>query len=355
MCYKMKKRSHILIVAPTQGVYGGIEATVLAQGKAVKDTSHYSLRIIFKLVSGFKMQQELIDIFDENVLSFQVVNRLSFNLLYEIFAADVVHGHNASPDVVLFSKLLGKPLLLTIHNKLTPDFSMHYYLWKIVSGLSDFKTYNSSFVKKTWEIDECVYNSCIIPTVSNLPQKEYSVKNREGFLFISRWVKNKGIDELVQSFEKANINKIKWPLTMVGKGPEKERIEKYIKNGVENRIKLIGFVTEEEKFEYIRKSKWVIAPPNTQEDLGLTPIEARNFGIPSIVTRDGGLPESAGPSALVCEPGNVEDLTKCIEKATLMSEEEYENRSKEAMDSLKSFLKPISIYSHIYKILLNES
>jgi glycosyltransferase involved in cell wall biosynthesis len=37
----------------------------------------------------------------------------------------------------------------------------------------------------------------------------------------------------------------------------------------------------------------------TREDFGLTAVEARNLGVPCIITRDGGLPEAGGKQALI--------------------------------------------------------
>ena len=79
-----------------------------------------------------------------------------------------------------------------------------------------------------------------------------------------------------------------------------------------------GFVDDATKENYLAGTKWLLAPAKTQEDLGLTPIEARSVGVPSIVTRDGGLPESGGPSALIAAPGNVLELAECMRVAAGM-------------------------------------
>ena len=61
--------------------------------------------------------------------------------------------------------------------------------------------------------------------------------------------------------------------------------------------------------------------------MGLTPLEARSVGVPVIATRDGGLPEAAGPSALLCKPASVPDLKRCLLEAAAMSEAEYQERA----------------------------
>ena len=53
---------------------------------------------------------------------------------------------------------------------------------------------------------------------------------------------------------------------------------------------------------HTREAKWMVTPPHTQEDLGLTPLEARSVGVPCIASTDGGVKETAGPHALFCKP-----------------------------------------------------
>ena len=78
----------------------------------------------------------------------------------------------------------------------------------------------------------------------------------------------------------------------------------------------------------MKNARWVVVPPNTREDFGLTAIEARHLGVPCIITRDGGLPEAGGRQALICEPGDVAGLAKLLEQAAQMSEAEYAERAR---------------------------
>jgi glycosyltransferase involved in cell wall biosynthesis len=110
-------------------------------------------------------------------------------------------------------------------------------------------------------------------------------------------------------------------------------------------------VDEEQKAEVIRNSRWLVAPPHTREDLGLTPIEARSVGVPSIITRDGGLPEAAGSQALVCEPHDVAGLARLLQQAATMDETEYERRAEICRHELETFLRPMSFYTEQFRQL----
>ena len=88
--------------------------------------------------------------------------------------------------------------------------------------------------------------------------------------------------------------------------------------------------------------------------MGLTPLEARSVGVPVIATRDGGLPEAAGPTALLCEPGSVADLKRCLLAAASMPEEEYAERGRRGFDALKEYLTPLGFYSQAYWRLVKK-
>jgi len=117
-------------------------------------------------------------------------------------------------------------------------------------------------------------------------------------------------------------------------------------------IEIRGYVTEQERNDTIRHARWMVTPPNTKEDLGLTPMEARNVAVPVIITRDGGLPEAGGRHALVCEPGKVGELKALLEKAANMDMETYERLCEATHKELMQYLRPLSVYYEHYRELL---
>jgi glycosyltransferase involved in cell wall biosynthesis len=114
-------------------------------------------------------------------------------------------------------------------------------------------------------------------------------------------------------------------------------------------VTLLGFVDETTKAREMRNARWVVVPPNTREDLGLTAIEARHLGVPCIISRDGGLPEAAGRQALVCEPGDVAGLARLLERAARMDEVEYSERAHRTREELKNELVPMDFYPRSYR------
>jgi glycosyltransferase involved in cell wall biosynthesis len=332
-----------------------MEAFVLAIGDWLHANTAHQIRICFKLVSGQRPNASLMARCQELGLDIHFVDRASRALVGHILWADVVHGNNCSPDVVLTSKVAGKPLVLTVHNYLRETFSWRSLLWIGCSRLADWRTYNSNFVRTTWESGAVSERSEVIPTVSHLPVEQVGFGQRAGFLFVARLIENKGLDILLQAYEQGDFDKTKWPLRIAGDGPLRGWLDRYIAERGQESVTALGFLSEPAKASRIASARWLVAPANTREDMGLTPIEARNVAVPAIVTRDGGLPESGGPAALLCDPGAVDSLQQALETAARMPMEEYVARSNLAKESLKGYLRPISDYVAIYARLRGTS
>lgn len=340
----------IVIVSPTFGAYGGIEAFVLALARFLKTEPALSVRLVWKRAAGFARSDALERRCAETGVDYVYVEKGSAELWKELRWADMVHAQNAPPDVIVFSRLLLKPVALTIHNYLRPG-TWHSLAWKYLSRLAHERWYNSNFVWKTWEPHDDLAGSRRTPTVSELPSGAIPGGQRRGFTFISRWIANKGLEVLVQAYAEAGLSPVEWPLHLMGDGPLRESILKMIEERKIRGIEVHGFVSEAEKADILRHTKWLVVPPHTQEDMGLTPLEARSVGVPVIASRDGGLPEAAGPAALLCEPDSVPDLKRRLLEAAAMSEAEYAERGQRGFYTLKDYLIPMSFYPEAYRRL----
>jgi len=131
------------------------------------------------------------------------------------------------------------------------------------------------------------------------------------------------VDTLLDAYAMAKIEHEKWPLTLMGDGPLRPLIEYAIDRRQVSNARVLGFVDEETKRQEIQNARWMVVPPNTREDFGLTAVEARHLGVPCIITRDGGLPEAGGRQALICEPDDPAALARLLEQAAAMEETEY--------------------------------
>jgi glycosyltransferase involved in cell wall biosynthesis len=338
----------LLIVGPTNGSYGGLEAFMIVLAQAASKWDGFDVKICFKVVNGFTASPNLISISKTACKDVYFIKRASLQLLKLIAWADVLHVQNMPPDIVFPAKLLRKKIFLTVHNRRMTTRNLHNLLWRLSITVATQRWYNSKFVWSTWEPKKKSVRSSCIPTVSRLPQTCCDPDSRRGFLFMGRWIENKGIEEILKAYALNHFNLSDWPLTILGDGPLKPKILGLIEELGLQEVSMPGFVSENIKDDLISNSRWILAPANTQEDLGLTPIEGRSVGVPSIVTRDGGLPESGGEAAIIAEPGDFKDLARCMQIAAEMPKHEYLKRSILAKASLEGYLKPLDFYRHAY-------
>ncbi len=132
-----------------------------------------------------------------------------------------------------------------------------------------------SRIKKFYSRDSVVIN----PPVE-LEKNPVLGKAGDGnyYLALGRLVAYKNFLPLIKAF---NINGL--PLVIVGTGPEEEKL----KSSAKTNIKFEGKVSDGRKKELIKNCLGLINPVEN-EDFGIVPVEAMNFGKPVLVHRSGG-------------------------------------------------------------------
>ena len=352
------KRAQVMkvaIVAPCFGVLGGIETFICALAKELHGQPGVEVTLCFKKTRTFNPDPLLEKVARATGANVIFVERASRELAAVIRQADIVHCQNPCFDVAVLAKLFRKRLVLTMHSqrvrKLRPREVLRLLAW----NMADRRWYNSEFCWNTWDPGRKKHSSARLPVVSTLPTGIVPVGERRGFVFVARWIPNKGIDFLVEAYSQAKLDRKQWPLILMGDGPLRPMIEAKIRDEKIEGIEILGYVGEDERNDAIRHARWMVTPPNTKEDLGLTPMEARNVAVPCIITRDGGLPESGGRHALSCEPGNVGELKALLEKAAAMDTATYERLCDATHGELMEYLQPMSVYYEHYREVLDPS
>ena len=342
------KIKNLLIISSTLGVYGGMEAFTITLAEAASRWKEFNIKLCFKMVKGHLPSKDLIEQANNVCSQVHFVKSSSLPLIKLLAWSDVIHVQNTPPDVIFGARIMGKKIFSTVHNWRKRTLNLHSLLWNVSVKLVHQRWFNSKFVWNTWEPNQKSTRSDSFPTVSKLPEGWYPPEKRRGFLFIGRWIPNKGLEEIVQAYALSNFDSQEWPLVLLGDGPLKPTILAMVDELGIKSIEMPGFVDADSKREFLITTRWLLAPANTKEDLGLTPIEARSVSVPSIVTNDGGLPEAGGPAALVAAPGNVADLARCMQIAATMDEREYQDRSKLAKATLNDYLRPLEFYRTAY-------
>lgn len=110
----------------------------------------------------------------------------------------------------------------------------------------------------------------------------------EGYaLFYGRLIKEKGVFNLLKAFSKIKNRK----LFIAGDGPDKEKIEKYIKDKNIKNVVMLGFLPTEQIKEYVRKARFIVVPSVWYENCPYSILETLAMGKTIIGSDLGGIPE----------------------------------------------------------------
>lgn len=165
----------------------------------------------------------------------------------------------------------------------------YYRNHKIYTDKIDYIITPSEFYRTKF-IEDGINPNKIQAIHNSIEMNDYNVETQDdGYaLYFGRLSKEKGILNLINAFAKCD----KGNLYIAGEGPEKENIEKIIKeNKLEDRVKLLGFLNKEQMTDVTRKCKFVVVPSIWYENCPYSVLETLAIGKPIIGSNMGGIPE----------------------------------------------------------------
>lgn len=205
----------------------------------------------------------------------------------------------------------------------------YYRNHKIYIDKIDYIITPSEFYKTKF-IEDGINPNKIQAIHNSIEMNDYNVETQnDGYaLYFGRLSKEKGILNLINAFAKCD----KGNLYIAGEGPEKENIEKIIKeNNLEDRVELLGFLNKEQMTDVTRKCKFVVVPSIWYENCPYSVLETLAIGKPIIGSNMGGIPELVIDNENGFIYNTVDELT---EKMNLLFENEdlvkqFSKRSKD--------------------------
>lgn len=163
-------------------------------------------------------------------------------------------------------------------------------------------------------------------------------------LSLGRLVRTKGIDRLIEAMEEVDHK-----LIICGKGPEEQRLRKMIdKRGLEDRIELRGWVSEEEKARLMGSCKLFVMP-SRYESYGLAALEAMSYGCPIVCTDVDGLPGTVCGGGLYVPPDDPQMLSRALN--ALLGDEAMRRKLGEnsrAVAETQTVSKTVDILEEVY-------
>lgn len=144
---------------------------------------------------------------------------------------------------------------------------------------------------------------------------EYGLNTDYTFLYVGQLIERKGVNELVSAFNMLP-EQLSAGLLIAGSGPLEKNLHKYLENNNNDNVKLIGYVSEEEKLRLYANCDCFILP--SREDTAPIVInEALAMGLPIISTYGiGSAKQLARPHGLLVPIGSDVELCNAVIKVT---------------------------------------
>jgi glycosyltransferase involved in cell wall biosynthesis len=139
-------------------------------------------------------------------------------------------------------------------------------------------------------------------------------------LFFGRLSKEKGVDVLVNAFERALPQMPEdMRLVIAGDGPEREALE----TRSSDRMRFVGFKQGDELEKLVSGATLVCCPSVCRENMPYSIVEALAEGTPVVGSRIGGIPEAVieDETGWLAEPGDVESLAMAIVKVAKLAQD----------------------------------
>lgn len=188
-------------------------------------------------------------------------------------------------------------------------------------------------------------------------QKKYSGKK---IIFaLGRLVTYKGFDYLIEAAKYLDDNYI---VLLGGKGPQEQNLLDLIEEyGVQNRVEMLGYISEEEKYAYFQASTLFCLPSVSKaEAFGVVLVEAMAFAKPTVLSHIKGSGMNwvckNGVTGLQVEPRDAETLAQAIKAITADKSqyEEYSHNARERYEELFTREKMVELLTTLYRSILEK-
>jgi len=170
---------------------------------------------------------------------------------------------------------------------------------------------------------------------------------RKQILYIGRIEEKKNISNLIKAFKIFSEKHPDYKLILAGKPGHgfEESVNVSKRQGVKDKVKFIGYVNDERKYELLSESSCLVLV-SKEEGFGFPILEGFDFEIPVLASDIPVLHEVGGDACLYVNPNSVQEIAIGLER--IVSDE---NLKKKLVEKGKERLKKFSWEKTVRKIL----
>ncbi len=347
----MKKKLKIAQVAPLwfsipPEKYGGIEWIVYNLIEGLIKKGH---KLTLFASGDSKVPCKLVPVHPKALIKDDIAwqdhtyNMLALSMAFKRASEfDIIHTHVDLWET-FFSPLVKTPSLHTMHN---PLYSSHKRDSRL-HILEKFKYNNFAVISKSQEKLSRVRlkNATLVYNGIRIEEFKFNPKPENHFVWSARIDKYKGIENVIEIAEKANIN-----LHLAGRLDEtqKDYFKKRIKPRLNRKIRYIGEYGRKEKSDFFGKAKGLIYPIEWHEPFGLNMAESQACGTPVVAFKKGSVAEVVKHGKTGFVVNNINEAVKAVKKIDQI-------KRKDCRDWVeKMFTKEVMVENYeklYYKIL----
>ena len=239
---------------------------------------------------------------------FEEVSNFTYNVVRNIrnISCDVIHAHDwmTYPAGIALARELDKPLVVHVHS-LEYDRSGHHVNSRIheienmglrnADAVITVSHYTKEVVRKEHGIDEHkifpVHNGIYPSQVVDHYRKQHNGKRAKVVLFLGRITFQKGPDYFVHAAAKVIPHIPESRFVMAGSGDMLARMVSLVEElGISDHFEFPGFLRGKEVEEVFSIADLYVMP-SVSEPFGLSVLEAINFDVPTLISKQSGVSE----------------------------------------------------------------
>lgn len=304
----------VLMIGPGRNVMGGISTVVnsyfdLSLNKSI--TLHY----IASMEDGNKIKK------------FWVAIKAYFEFKECLNNFDIVHVHMAAQAsftrksvFIRLAKKTGKKIIIHQHSA---DFDDYFFKQsdkkrrqkikeifamadRVIALSEEWANFFGKYICDSKKI-VVIHNAVVMPSYRKTDYADHNV------LFLGRLGERKGTYDLIKAIPEI-LKEVPDVQFFLGGDGEIEKTQRIIyERKLSNHVKLLGWIRDNEKEEYLKKCSIFILP-SYHEGMPMAVLEAMSYGLATVSTNAGGIPQiiKSGINGIRIEAGDIDAIKKVL-------------------------------------------